>query len=219
MIKKKYVIYFLSIFFVTGIFTPVKSIGVTNVLRWVKQKFVRHSVSRGAPMVAPDTAEDAFGEPIVPSKRQVRSVRFENNIPRFFDSLKDDPAYAEVPSLMDQTILVNGRAILPGTTAEIEIENGKGVVTIKLHKGFSKLIYAMQKGPLRGILVYLLSRIEPWIQWQYNVTFAINEDIDSIQLSELVLVAYDKSQDQNAVNHRFQWILVVDLSLNETVEL
>jgi hypothetical protein len=120
---------------------------------------------------------------------------------------------------MDQTILVNGRAILPGTTAEIEIENGKGVVTIKLHKGFSKLIYAMQKGPLRGILVYLLSRIEPWIQWQYNVTFAINEDIDSIQLSELVLVAYDKSQDQNAVNHRFQWILVVDLSLNETVEL
>jgi hypothetical protein len=154
--------------------------------------------------------------PVIHTKRQ---VLFENNIPQFFEALRGDPDYADVPSLIDQTIMVNGKAISPGTSADITIEDDKGVVTIKLHKGFAKLIYAMEQGFLRGILMKLLKRMDPWIQWQYSVTFTLNKDIDFVQLSDLVLAAYNKSLDQNAVNHRFKWILVVDLSLNETVDL
>lgn len=216
MITKKYMILFLSIFFAIGIHTAVKPISVMNTLRWLKQKFASHPVTRG---IAMSDLETVAAAPVQPVKHTKREILFENNIPQFFDELKDNPDYADMPNLIDQTIMVNGKAILPGTNADITIEDDKGVVTIKLHKGFAKLIYAMQQGTLRGILMKLLKRIDPWIQWQYSVTFTINKDMDFVQLSDLVLAAYNKSLDQNAVSHRFNWMLVVDLSLNETVEL
>jgi hypothetical protein len=217
MIKKKSVIFFLSIFFSFGVFTPVRPISATNVLKWVKQKFASHPVTRSVAV-----PEEVDPVDIIPARSVVHSSRlitFENNIPQFFDTLKEDPAYAEVPAFIDQTIMVNGKAIMPGTSADINIEDGKGIVTIKLHKGFSKLIHAMQQGPLRGILIKLLKQIEPWVQWTYSARFTTNDDLDSIQLSDLVLAAYDQSLDQSAVNHRFKYTLVVDLSLNEPINL
>ena len=216
MITKKSMVLFLSISLVACGTTTIKPIGVVDSLRWLKQKFVRQPAARAVDMgevaaVAPVPAE--------PVEHTRRDILVENNIPQFFEVLRDNPAYADLPTLIDQTITVNGKAMMPGTSSDITIEDGKCTITIKLHKGFAKLIYAMQQGALRGILMKLLKRIDPWIQWQYSVTFTINKDIDFLQLSDLVLAAYNKSLDQSAVNHRFKWILVVDLSLNETVEL
>ena len=219
MITKKYGMLFLSIFFAVNIYSPVYPVNLVNALRWVKQKFVGRPVTRA---MAQNNFEP-IEVPVPDSHRNCWTVRreilFENNMPQFFDLLKDDPSYANVPALIDQTICINGQAILPGTSARIMLENNRGVVTIKLHKGFAKLIYAMQQGALRGVLMKLLKQMEPWLQWQYSAPFTINDDIDYIQLSDLVLAAYNKSLDQSAVNHRFKWILVVDLSLNETIDL
>lgn len=216
MITKKCLILLLNIIFAMGVYTTAVPLNVPNIFTWLRQKFASKTVSRITP--AKDV-EITLEEPMAPVIHTKRQVLFENNIPQFFEALKGDPDYADVPSLIDQTIMVNGKAIMPGTGADIPIEDDKGVVTIKLHKGFAKLIYAMEQGVLRGILIKLLKFIDPCIQWQYSVTFTLNKDIDFVQLSDLVLAAYNKSLDQNAVNHRFKWILVVDLSLNETVDL
>lgn len=216
MIIKKYKILFWSILFAMTINITVKPINIMNSLRWLIQRVANKPVARCRATGDLETVQPVHVNPV---KHTSREVLFINNIPEFFDALKDDPEYADMPSLIDQTIMVNGKALMPGSSADITIEDDKGVVTIKLHKGFAKLIYAMQQGTLRGILMKLLKRIDPWIQWQYSVTFTIHKDIDCIQLSDLVLAAYNKSLDQNAVNHRFKWILVVDLSLNETVDL
>ena len=216
MITKKCIVFLWSVIFAFGVNTTVEPVGVTTALKWVKQKFASKHVARD---VAMEVAEPIVAIPATPIEHTIRTVLFENNIPQFFDALKDDPAYADLPNLMDQTIIVNGKAIMPGTSSEITIEDGRGMVTIKLHKGFAKIIYAMQQGTLRGILMKLLKHVEPWLQWQYSVPFTINKDIDFVQLSDLVLSAYNKSLDQNAVNQRFKYILVVDLSLNEPIDL
>jgi hypothetical protein len=188
-----------------------------SAMRWAKQKFVnRRPVAYDAGLI---DMEPVVLVPSHPVEHTKRIVLFENNIPQFFDVIKDDPAYADAPTLIDQTMIVNGKDILPGTSTEITIEDGTFVVTIRLYKGFAKLIYAMQKGALRGILMELLKHMEPWLKWQYNVKFAVKDDVDFIQLSDLVLIAYNKSLDQNAVNHRFKSFLLVDLWLNEIIDL
>jgi hypothetical protein len=216
MNKKGSIILFTSIVLSLCVGTTTQTIGLRKAMQWVKQKFMRsHEVD-------PNRADDVLVFPVVQQTRDVfkqRTVLFENNIREFFEALGDDPVYADLPNLIDSTIVVNGKALTPGSGARITLQNGLGVVTIKLHKGIAKLIYAMQQGILKGLLIDLLKYVEPWLQWQYSVTFRINDDIDCIQLSDLVLAAYNKSLDENAVNHRFKWILVVDLSLNEVVDL
>jgi hypothetical protein len=212
MNTKKLMILFMSIVFGLCISTTTEPISLRRAIQWVRHKFT------GSPVAGTLNTENIIGIPTVPQAPVAhvqRTVLFENNMRDFFD----DPAYAELPNLIDSTIIVNGKSLTPGSRAEITVQDGFGVVTIKLHKGIAKLIYAMQQGALKGVLMSLLKYVEPWLQWQYSVTFRINDDIDCVQLSDLVLAAYNKSLDENAVNHRFKWILVVDLSLNEVVDL
>jgi len=216
MNTKKSVLLFMSIVFGLCICTTTEPIGLRRAIEWVKHRFI------GSPVTRNVHTEDIIVIPAVqqaPVVHVQRTVLFENNMREFFDALSDDPAYAELPNLIDSTIVVNGKSLTPGSSAEVVVQDGLGVVTIKLHKGIAKLIYAMQQGALKGVLMNLLRYVEPWLQWQYSVTFRINDDIDYVQLSDLVLAAYNKSLDENAVNHRFKWILVVDLSLNEVVDL
>jgi hypothetical protein len=216
MNTKKLMILFMSIVFGLCISTTTEPISLKRAIQWVRHKFT------GSPVAGTLNTENIIVIPAVPQAPVVhvqRTVLFENNMRDFFDALSDDPAYAELPNLIDSTIIVNGKSLTPGSRAEITVQDGFGVVTIKLHKGIAKLIYAMQQGALKGVLMSLLKYVEPWLQWQYSVTFRINDDIDCVQLSDLVLAAYNKSLDENAVNHRFKWILVVDLSLNEVVDL
>ncbi len=216
MKMKKYMMLCLSIIMLMFMYTTVKPFDIGNTIRWLKQRFSSRPVTRGIEL---DDTETVQAVPVKSVEHTQREVLFENNIQELFKALKDDPRYADVPNLIDESIIVNGKALAPGSNAEIVIEDGKGVMTIKLRKGFSKLIYAMQQGTLRGILMKLLKSIDPWLEWRYNVTFTVNKDIDFVQLSDLVLAAYNKAQDESAVNHRFKYILVVDLSLNETVDL
>lgn len=216
MKMKKYMTLCLSIIMLVFMHTTVKSFDIDSTIRWLKQRFSSRPVTRGIEL---DDTETVQAVPVKSVEHTQREVLFENNIQELFKALKDDPRYADVPNLIDESIIVNGKALAPGSKAEIVIEDGKGVMTIKLRKGFSKLIYAMQQGTLRGILMKLLKSIDPWLEWRYNVTFTVNKDIDFVQLSDLVLAAYNKAQDESAVNHRFKYILVVDLSLNETVDL
>lgn len=216
MNTKKSVLFFMSIVFGLCISTITEPISFGRAIQWVKHRFTSSSATRTV------NTEDIIVVPAVqqaPVVHVQRTVLFENNMREFFDVLSDDPAYAELPNLIDSTIVVNGKSLTPGSSAEVTVQDGLGVVTIKLHKGIAKLIYAMQQGALKGVLISLLKYVEPWLQWQYSVTFRINDDIDCVQLSDLVLAAYNKSLDENAVNHRFKWILVVDLSLNEVVDL
>lgn len=216
MITKKNAVLFLSIFFAASVHNTVMSINIMNSLRWLKQKFASHPVTRG---VAADDLEMVVAAPVDRVEHLKRLVVFENNIPQLSERLKDDPESANVPNLIDQSVIVNGNAIAPGTSSEVIVEDNKVVITIKFYKGFAKLIYAMPQGALRGILMKLLKQIDPWIQWQYSVVVNIGQDLEVVQLADLILLACQKLRDENTVNHRFKWILVVDLSLNETVDL
>lgn len=212
---KKYGMLFIGIFFGMFLCLPVKPVNMSDVYRWLKYKIVSRPINKGVNEV-PVEVPTVVHEPIQHSRRQ---VIFLNNMRELFDTLKDDPAYAELPNLIDSTVIVGGQALTPGSSMDIMIEDDMIVVTIKLYKGIAKLIHAMEQSALKGILISLLNRIEPWVQWQYSVRFRISKNIDAVQLSDLVLAAYNKALNEKGVNHRFKWILVVDLSLNETVDL
>jgi hypothetical protein len=216
MIIKKIVVLFCSIFFLVGSYTVVKPYGVVDTLRLVKQKFVKRNVTRDVTVC---DAQIDLTIPADPAQHSSRLVIFENNLPQYFEILKEDPQYAEIPNLIDQTIIVNGQEVAPGTSAQIMVEDNRAIVTIRLYKGCAKLIFAMMQGPLRSILVKLLKHtMEPWLQWQYKVACNIR-DLDYVQLIDVVLNAYEKSQKANAVGHRFSWMLLVELLLNETIDL
>lgn len=192
---------------------------VSSVLSWVKDRWS----SEPAPSVPLRTVQ-----PLVELKEsQVplvchnkRELVFENDIPEFFDMLKDDPQYKDVPSLIDQTIIVNGMPITPGTQAKVMVFDNQFYIGIKLHKGVAKLIYAMKQGTLKGLLMRLLKNIEPWILWQCSsIVVTVPETMDHVMLSDVILSVYDHVQDLNAVNQRFKWLLIVDISLNEKINL
>lgn len=229
MIIKKIVILFCSIFFLVGTFTVVKPYGVVDTLRWVKQKFVKSritdsTVTRSANRVdgngeldKQDNEQEA--SPIEPIKYAGRLVTFENDMLQAFEIIKDDPRYANASSLINPIIIVNGQEVMPGAISQIMTDNGKGYMAINLYKACVKQIYAMQHSPLRSILMKLLQYSEPWLQWQYKVPFNVH-DLEYVQLSDLVLNAYQRAMEHNAaVNAGFQWFLLVVLSLNETIDL
>ena len=216
MITKKYVIFLCCIFCLVGTYTSVKPYGVIDTMRWVKNKLVSSPATRSVPVC---DAQIDLEVPVVPVQRVMRAVTFENNLPQYFDYLKEDERYAEVPNLIDQTIIVNGQEVVPGSRVNIMVEDNKAIITIRLYKGCAKLIFAMMQGPLRSILMKLIKHtMEPWLQWQYKVVCNIH-DLDYVQLSDVVLNAYEKSQNTNAVGHRFSWMLLVELLLNETIDL
>jgi hypothetical protein len=216
MITKKSIVFLCSIFFLVGSYTSVKSYSVVDTLRWVKEKFVCRPVVRNAAVC---DAQIDIVVPVEPVQHTSRSVTFENNLPQYFEGLNADGRYAEVPNFIDQTIIVNGQEVMPGTSAQIMVEDNKVTITIRLYKGCAKLIFAMMKGPLRSILMKLLKHtMDPWLQWHYKVVCNVH-DLEYVQLSDVVLNAYEKSQNANAVGHRFSFMLLVELLLNEVIDL
>jgi hypothetical protein len=213
---KKCTLICIGVLLTATIQTAVLPLSIVNTLRWLKQRLITQPMTRGFAhdgfvVTVPETAEAV--------SHTSRSITFENNIPEFFDALKGSPDYEDLPNLIDQTIIVNGKSIMPGTSTTMTIDDDQFLVTIKLYKGIAKLIYAMEHGTLRGILMRLLKQLDPWIQWQYNFSCRVNKDLDRMQLSDVVLAAYDQSRDLNAVNHRFKWVLVVELALNKELDL
>lgn len=193
---------------------------VLRPLRWLKQRFTGRPVVTRSVGIAEIKGQN-ISVPITETKMQhsKRDITFENNIPDFFDALKDEPAYKDLPNLIDQAIIVEGKSIAPGTSSVLTIHDNQCLVTIRLYKGIAKLIYSMEHGTLRGILLRLLKHIEPWIQWQYHLVCNISPDVDLVQLSDIILQAYTQAQDSGAVNHRFKWVLVVELSLNKELTI
>lgn len=155
----------------------------------------------------------------LPIIHSFREVTFVNNLGELFDALKDDPYYCELPNLIDQNIIVNGRTIMPGTSSMLLIEDNRCIVTINLYQGMVKIIYAMQQGVLKGILMQLLKHIEPWLQWQYAFACHINEDLDCINLSDIVLSAYNQAQDLSAVSTQFSFSLLVKMALTQPIDV
>jgi hypothetical protein len=216
------VVFFGVTIFLGSLYTSAYSFGVVDSLRWVKQRIVGPRVTAGhvtRSVAAPNEQEDLM-PPIEPVKYEGRIVTFENNIMQCFEDIKDNPMYADAPALINPTIVVNGQEVAPDVQAQIMTDNGKGFIIIRLYKACAKQIYAMQQGPLRTVLMKLLKyTMEPWLQWQYKVRFDVH-DLEYVQLSDLVLNAYQRAIEHNAaVNHSFKWILLVELSLNETIEL
>lgn len=193
---------------------------ILGPLRWLKQKF---SSKPALTRTITIQESDAQGLPIMHIDKNTchtkREITFENNIPDFFDALKDEPAYKDLPNLIDQAIIVDGKSIAPGSTTVMTVHDDQCLVTIRLYKGIAKLIFSMEQGILRGILMHLLKHVEPWIQWQYHLICKISKDIDHVQLSDIILQAYIQAQDSSAVNHRFKWVLVVELSLNKELTI
>ncbi len=212
------------------LFTPMMMpLGIRDAFTRLRQRFSYTQTyhHHDDEFYAPDIAAMTPSEGILRSLRTdtvqpshvARGVTFENNIPEYLALLKSDPEYADLENLIDPTIIVNGKAVAPGSCETIAIEDDQCLVTIRLHKGMAKLIYAMNHGALRGVLVQLLKRMERWTQWQYTLVCHIGTGLDRIQLSNIILEAYSKAKDSRSVNQRFKWILVVELSLNEKIDI
>jgi hypothetical protein len=206
MITKRFIVLSCSIFFLVGTYTAVTPLGVVDTFCWVKQKIVRTkitdktvtrslSVDEQVKLNKQNNEEQVI--PIEPVKYAGRMVSFENDMLQCFEEIKDNPAYANASSLINPIIIVNGQEVMPGAISSIMTDNGKGFVTINLYKACVKQIYAMQHGPLRSVLMKLLQYSEPWLQWQYKVPFNVH-DLEYVQLSALVLNAYQRAMEHNA---------------------
>lgn len=194
---------------------PAKHFRVLAPFYWLYHKTFSKNQTRTV-MYETQQVPEVIELPIVHSFRE---VTFVNNLGELFDALKDDPYYRELPNLIDQNIIVNGKTIMPGTSSTLLIEDNHCIVTINLYQGMVKIIYAMQQGVLKGILMKLLKHIEPWLQWQYTFACHINEDLDSINLSDVVLSAYNQAQDLGSVNTQFSFSLLVKMALNQPIDV
>lgn len=205
---------------VLSLHTSMCALGILSPLRWLKQKFTRQpTITRTISEQEPHSRNVSVNYDEHSAVIVKKDVLFENNIPDFFEALAEDPQYKDLPNLVDQSVIVNGICVKPGSCETIAVHNNQFMITIKLYKGIAKLIYSMEQGTMRGILLRLLNHIEPWIQWQYNLTCNINKDVNCVELADIILQAYAQALDGNAVNHRFKWVLVVELSLNKELNI
>lgn len=201
------------------------SLEIMKPLRWLKNKFSARPV-----ITRVIDKQEIMDESIYPENfvaidttpmvvHDTRKITFTNNMPDIIMTLKDDPKYKKLLDLVDQEIIVNGKNITAGQSADIEVYDDLCMVTIKLRSGIAQLIYAMEQGTMRGILLLLIKHIEPWIQWQYRVMCKIRKNVDSFDMFDIIAQASDQIKDTSAVNHRFKWVLVVELSLNKELTI